>query len=340
MKNNAFGLDIGQSSIKAVWLSKENDGFFLDGAIRIPTPAHGMLSESPLDEEEIAQAIRSMVQDAHISAKNVHISLPESQAYTRVIEMPPLSDKELLSAIYWEAEQYIPVPLNTVTLDYKVLSRPEHAEAGAKMNVLLVGAVTGIIAKYEKILSLAGLTVSTVETEVLSTIRSVVLGNAYPATLIVHIGASNTFLAIIINNVVSFTYFTPIGGIAITRAIASSFGFSLQQAEEYKKAYGLSEQTFGGKIAQAAQPILTLIISEIKKALAYYQEKQKDTPIAQIVLTGGSASLPGLPTYITNAIGIESVIGNPWKILVHEDISKEIIDEAPSYAVAAGLAMR
>ena len=70
-----------------------------------------MMSESPLDEEEMAQAIAKAVKDAGVDTKLLNIALPENQVYTKVLDMPVLSDRELASAIYWEAEQYIPVPL-------------------------------------------------------------------------------------------------------------------------------------------------------------------------------------------------------------------------------------
>lgn len=340
MKNKAFGLDIGQQNIKAVWLSTEQNGFYLNAASTAPTPAKGMLSESPLDQEQIARIIQAMLKDANIATKYVNIALPESQVYTRVIQMPVLSDKELLSAIYWEAEQYIPVPLNTITLDYKVLSRPEKTEPGAKMDVLLVGAPTALINKYEKVLSLAGLIISSVETEILSTIRSIVIGDNYPPTLIVSIGAISTSLAIVDKGLVKFTYSIPTGGIALTRAIASALGFSFEQAEQYKRTYGIADKSLGGKITQAVQPVIAIILSEIKKALAFYAEKAKDNPVRQIVLAGGSAKLPGLSAYLTTMVGIESVIANPWKILMSQEVAKSVVDDASSYAVAVGLAMR
>lgn len=340
MKNKAFGLDVGQQSIKAVWLSTEKEGFFLQSAARVATPQKGMLSESPLDQEEMAHAIRTMLSEANITTKYVNIALPENQVYTRVIDMPVLSDKELLSAIYWEAEQYIPVPLNTITLDYKVLVRPQKPEEGPKMQVLLVGAPTVLIDKYEKVLSLAGLTIASIETEILSSIRSIAIGETYPPTLIASIGAVSTSLAIIEKNLIKFTYSFPTGGIALSRAIAASFGFSLEQAEEYKKAYGLSSQSLGGKIAQVVDPVLAVILSEIKKARAFYAEKSKGVPIRQIMLAGGSAKLPGLTTYITNAVGIETGIADPWKVLMSQEVSKDIVDDASSYTVAVGLAMR
>lgn len=339
MKQKAFGLDIGTSNIKAVWFAKESKGFFLQAAQTIPAPLRGMTSESPLDQEEMAKAIRAIVTESKISTRYVNVALPENQVYTRVIEMPPLSDKELSSAIYWEAEQYIPVPLSTITLDYKVLKRPQSGSL-EKMQVLLVGAPTAIIDKYETVLNLAGLSINAVETELLSLIRALVVEEQFPATLLVAIGAVSTSLAIIHNNMLVFAYSLPTGGVALSRAIASDFGFAIQQAEEYKKVYGLVDKTVGGKIGKVTEPILSSILTEIKKALTFYGNKFPNDPIKQIILSGGSARLPGLATYFTSNTGIETATANPWKILVEQEVPKDIIENAPEYTVAVGLAMR
>ncbi|HEX7041716.1 MAG TPA: type IV pilus assembly protein PilM [Patescibacteria group bacterium] len=339
MKQKAFGLDIGTSSIKAVWLSRESKGFLLQSAQMLPAPLKGMVSESPLDQEEMAKSIRAITTESKISTRYVNIALPENQVYTRVVEMPPLSDKELSSAIYWEAEQYIPVPLDTITLDYKVLKRPE-GNGLEKMQVLLVGAPTAIIDKYEHVLNLAGLSINVVETELLSMVRSLVVEDKFPASLIVSIGAVSTSLAIIHDNMLVFTYSLPTGGVALSRAIASDFGFAIQQAEEYKKVYGLVDKTIGGKIGKVTEPILFSILTEMKKALVFYGSKYPNDPIKQIILSGGSAKLPGLATYFTSNTGVETATANPWKILAAQEVPKDIIENAAEYTIAVGLAMR
>lgn len=340
MRARAFGLDIGNVSIKAVWMSQEKQGLFLDAAEIIPTPEKGMLSESTLDQEEMARAIRKLVDEANIETRYVNVALPENQVYTKVVDMPVLSDKELSSAIYWEAEQYIPVPLSTITLDYTVVRRPEKNENGGKMQVLLVGAPTMLINKYEKIITLAGLSIDSVETEILAAIRSLVIGKNFPTSIIVHIGAMSTALAIVKNNIIVFAYVIPTGGVAISRAISSDFGFSIQQAEEYKKVYGISDKSLGGKIGRATEPILLSILSEMKKAIIYYGDKYKDDKLNQIILSGGSAKLPGLTSHFANATGIETVMANPWKTLASQEVPKDILDNAPEYTIAVGLAIR
>jgi len=339
-KQKAFGLDIGSNTTKAVWLAKAEHGFYLQSALTVQTPSHGMSSESPLDQEEMAKTIRTVVDSAKISTRFVNIALPESLVYTKVIETPMLSDKELSSAIYWEAEQYIPVPLSTITLDYKVLYRPEAKAAGRMMQILLVGAPTALVDKYEKVLGLAGLSLNIVETELLSLARAIIVEDTFPSTLLVSVGAISTSLAIVRGGVLVFAYSLPVGGLAISRAIAADLGFAIQQAEEYKKAYGLADSALGGKIGKVTEPILSSVLTEIKKAFAFYNAKYPDDPIKQIILAGGSAKLPGLTTYLTQNTGVETAIANPWKLLVAQEVPKDIIENASEYTVAAGLAMR
>lgn len=345
MKTKPFGLDIGATTMKAVWLSEAKEGFILAASAISPTPVKGMISESPLDQEEMAISIKKIVDDTKITTRFVNTALPENQVYTRILEMPALSDKELSSAIYWEIEQYIPVPLTSLTIDWKVLNRPQN-QGDNKMTVLLVGAPTTLIDKYQKIFSMSGLTINSLETEILCSIRSLVKLNGadasgFPNTLIVHIGAVSTSLAIVKSGIIVFAYSISTGGNAISRAISADFGFSSSQADEYKKVYGVTENVLGGKIGQATIPILTSITTEIKKSLAFYNEKYKnDSPIQQILLSGGTAKLPGINLFFAKNLGIETAIANPWHVLGNQQVPKEILENAPDYTIAVGLALR
>lgn len=344
MNKKAFGLDIGATTMKLVWLGTKNEGYVLNSCMISPTPPKGILSSSPIDEEEMSNAIKKAVSDANIKTKFVNIALAENQVYTKVIDMPNLSDRELSSAIYWEAEQYIPVPLSNITLVWSVLKRPAKVAENEKMQVLMVGAPTALIQKYQKIIGMAGLTINSMETELLATVRSLASvgkGEPFPPSLIVNIGAVSTSLTIVREGVMIFTYSTQIGGAAINRAIATDFGLTSQQAEEYKKVYGVSGKSLGGKIGEATAPILLSIVSEVKKALAFYTQKYKDDlPIRQIVLSGGTAKLPGIEIFFAENCGIETVMANPWKILSSQQVPKEILDNASDYTIAVGLAMK
>lgn len=343
MKLNSFGLDIGATTIKAVWLSEEKGKFSFNSASCAPTPPKGLLTDSPMDQAELALSIRKMVFEAKINAKFINISLPENQVYTKIVEMPVLSDKELYTAILWEAEQHIPVPLETVTLDWKVLKRPENPNQGINMQVLLVGAPTALIEKYKNIFSLTGFTLASIETEILSVIRATMSLDNSPNTLLIHIGALTTSIAIIKNGILIFTYSVATGGTTINRAIATEFGFTISEAEEYKKTYGFSKNTtVGEKIEKAIQPVLTSILVEVKKALTFFSEKYKDEEsIRQIALSGGTAKLTGLDLFFAQNCNIETVVVNPWKtIIANEALPQQLISNGPDYTIAIGLAMK
>ncbi|MBI5044477.1 MAG: type IV pilus assembly protein PilM [Candidatus Levybacteria bacterium] len=327
--------------MKLIWLQKQRSGMMLKSCMMTVTPAKGMFSESPFDQEAMAQAIQKLMIDAKVTIKNVNVALPENQVFTKVIEMPELSDKELSSAIYWEAEQHIPAPLKTMALDYKVVKRNISDQLSSKMQVLLVGAPNTLVHRYQQIFEMTGLTITAIETEIISVVRALVPSNAASVLLVVNIGALSTSLAIVQNGIVVFTYSVPLGGLAMDRAIASNFGFTPTQAEEYKKTYGINDQNLGGKISQALQPILLSILSEIKKAIAYYADKNKnDNPLSQVILTGGSSLLPGIDLFVARNTGLETIIGNPWKIHQVAGISPELLEQGPRFSVALGLAMR
>lgn len=339
--NNSFGLDIGTSTMKAVFLQSEKDSIKFKSSIVAKTPAKGMVSDASLDQEEIAQTIRQMIQDAKIPVRNVNLALSDNHVFSKVVEMPVLSDKELSSAIYWEAEQHIPVPLTTVNLDWKILRRGLGDHRSPLMQVLLIGAPINVIKKYEKVFELAGVNIESLETETLSVIRCLITTSEYPNSLIVNIGSLGTTLAIIQKGVLVFLYSIPLGGVALNRSIASEFGFSIAQAVEYKKAYGMDENNFGGKIKVAIEPILTTLITEIKKALSFYSSKYKDEDsIKQIILTGGTAQLPGIIPVFVSQTGVETIKANPWKSQSIQNVPSELMNAGPEYTIAVGLAIK
>lgn len=341
MANASFGLDIGTTSLKSVWFEQKKDLFIVKAALASKAPVAGMISSSAIDEELMAKAIRDHATEAKIGTRNVHIALSDNLVYTKVVQMPMLSDRELEQAIFWEAEQYIPAPLSTIMLDHIILRKNIQSSEGMRMEVLLVGAPTVTLQKYQKIIEMAGLSVASIETEMLSAVRAIVSSATLPVSLIVNIGNLNSSIAIVQQGIIVFAYTAPIGSISITRAIASDFGFTSEQADEYKKAYGISDQNVGVKIKRSVEPILSALVSEVKKALAYYvQHYRGEFPVTQIILSGGTAKLPGIDAFFVNALGLETVVANPWKSLRVEGIPQVYADEGPEFTVAIGLGLK
>ena len=119
--SNTFGLDIGATSIKALSILRRGNTFNVEALGVGPAPARGLISESPEDLKIFSDTVRGVISNANIKQKEVCIALPESQVYTKIIQMPALSEKELAAALKYEMEQYIPLPLDQVKTDWQII---------------------------------------------------------------------------------------------------------------------------------------------------------------------------------------------------------------------------
>lgn len=344
MARTALGLDIGTKYIKFVELQNlGKDKFHLMALGMAPAPAKGIMSEAPIDQEALAVTIQKLLKDASVKTKSVLAALPEANVFTRIVQVPPLSERELASAIKWEAEQYIPLPLDEVNMDFSIVGESKDQEGNKKLDVLLVAAPKNLIDRYTKILEMCDLEVEALETEIISASRALLPPTpSKPITvMVVNLGAKTTDLSILRNGVISFTRSIPTGGENFTRALSQDLGFALPQAEEYKKTYGLKKDQLEGKIYRSLRPLFAIIVEEIKRSITFFQNKFPDEIVSAIILSGGSAKLPGLVESLVEEIGIETQVGNPWTRVEKDPQRFQRIDEEGSiFVVAVGLAMR
>jgi type IV pilus assembly protein PilM len=335
-----IGLDLGSHTIKLIELGKDGNQYTLMAAGSAPTPPKALSSAVAADQEAMAVAIKQLLKDTGAKSRSVNIALPESKVFTRVIEVPQLSSRELASAIKWEAEQYIPLPLEEVNVDFTVLR--ESKDTGTnKMEVLLVAAPKTLLDTYLHILELSELTAIGAETEIIATSRALIRSVPTVKTvMIIAMGAQTTDIAILRTGTLVFTRSISAGGEALTRAVSQSLDFNLTQAEEYKKIYGLQKDKLEGKLITAFKPIMESIIGETKRAMAFYEEKYKEEHVESILLSGGTSRLPGMVIYMAESMGVEVQQANPWIGIAKEARFNVLNTEGPNFSVAVGLALR
>jgi type IV pilus assembly protein PilM len=285
----------------------------------------------------MATIIGKLHKEARISGKDIAIALPEALVFTRVVTFPLLTDQEISSAIKWEAEQYIPIPIDEAIIQYQIVSRNEKATPPT-VQVLLIAAPRTLVEKYVKVCQMAGLNVARVETELLALTRA--LAPIDKTSMLIDFGAKSTDIAITNNGLLSFSRSISTAGEAFTRAVAQNLNIEYKQAEEYKKTYGLSGGELEGKIKGALDPVFSIIGDEIKKAIYYYQTEEKGSAPTSIVLSGGTSGMPEAISYLTKQMNIEIVVGNPFaKVNVDSEVAKSLAPYAPLYSIAVGVAL-
>lgn len=334
----AFGLDIGSTSIKVVQLGKQGDSFTLLAAGITPTPANGLGTENQQDLETVAQAVKKLVVDTKITTREVSLSLPESKVYTRLINLPLLTDEEVSSAIAWQAEPYIPIPVAEASLEHQVVGRtqPQGGNPG-RTDVLLIAAPKILIKKYLDVAGMVGLTPVSVVSESIA-LTSVSLSEQ--TVLLADIGAVSCDFAIVRSGQLVVSRSIATGGNVLTRAVSAGLSVDTQRAEEYKKSYGLNADYLEGRVKAAIEPAFKVIVEEARKTIQYYHsEVSKDDQVSSVILSGGTAGIPDGTSYLASALGIEALVGDPFsQIVKSEQTAKSLAAWSPLYSIAVGLA--
>ena len=331
------GVDVGSKTIKIVDLEKSGNTWVLSGSGVIAYSGNNI--EKIEDEKELsqmAQVIKKLYLGAKISKRNVNISIPEPSVFTRTIRFPMLTDQEIASAVKWEAEQYIPIPINEAVVQHTIIERNEKA-VPPQVVILLVAAPLSLVEKYIRLFQLAGLTVDSIETEMLALTRSLAPGNQ--TSVIVEFGSKSTGIGIARNKNLFFSKSFPTAGDALTRTLMQNLQVEEIQAEEYKKSYGVSKNMLEGKIERILSPILLTIVEEIKKSIHFYQVEEKGEMPKSLILAGGGSGLIELIPFLVSHLGMETAVGNPFAgIRIDSQSAKTLANFSPLYSIAVGLA--
>ncbi|HOZ80940.1 MAG TPA: type IV pilus assembly protein PilM [Candidatus Woesebacteria bacterium] len=338
--SNLIGVDIGVGSIKIVSVSKMATGYSLEAIGETKNPKSDWVKEGSKGKgmQEVANAIKSLLSDLKIKPKQVVVSLPEDEVVSRLIRLPPLKDGEIMDALRFEAETFVPFPLNEVSIDYEEI---EKDDAG-RLTVFAIAARNDLIASYVKLFKMVGLELAAIESPAISMRRTVNLTvSDKAALLLIDMGEKYSDIISINSGNIYFTRAMSVGGESLTRAISINLGLDMASAEEYKKAYGMKEMELEGKIKSAILPVFANMAEEIRRALASFREEQ-GKPVELLVLSGGGANMPGLAEELTKILGVEVQVIQPF---IKMDTSKITVpidfnSDGCRYCLAVGLALR
>ncbi len=225
---NFFGLDLGSSQIKVCQAEKSGQGFKLKALA-------------------IASEVQAAVKQAGIKSNcEVNLALPEAEVYTRIVDIPKLSETELNSAIQFEAEQYVPVSLEEVELFHQILPAVEAIESKT-MKVLLIAVPKERLNKITSLLDSAGLIPHNLETELFSLKRVLAEPNRYQLLLL--LSHKTTDMMVVYKGEPVLMHSLPGGGLGLTRSLVAEMNLSEMQAEQYKHTYGQRADLLEGKVA-------------------------------------------------------------------------------------------
>lgn len=335
-----FGLDIGTGSIKVMQIGPE-------AKKKRPVVGYGMVRFDPtvmkegeiIDMKIVAKAAKDLFQHqliGDITTRRVALSVPTFRTYTRELQLPKMSDKELSEAVLTEAEQYIPRPLDELYLDYTITGRTAD-----EVSIYMVAVSKNIVDSYTDLMRILGLETVFIEPSILASTRLLGLDthNEIPGVL-VDFGTRSADVSIFDNQHVTVTGTVQSGGDLFTENIKSALGVSQEEAALIKTKYGLSLSKKQKEIRDAVEPLLSQTIKEVKRMVRYYEERGDGTAkIGQIITMGGGANMPGLNDYLTEHLRMPVRMFDPWQVLEYGKMQPPSYAERSMYMTVAGLGL-
>jgi type IV pilus assembly protein PilM len=340
-KGALLGIDIGSHTAKIAQVKRTGKGADVLAYGHIDFPSETVVEGVIVDPDALAQSIKPLLQakEQHFSAKRVATALPVAKVFTRTLQLPVMDRSDMDEAIKLEAEQSIPVPPTDLYMDHEVIGVTKPEKGDPHTDVLMIAAPRAIVDSYVKLFDALGLEIAAVEISLMSVARAVMAaGKATAATLVMDFGSASADMAVY-DQVIRFTGTAAVGGDNITMALVKNLGVTAEQANEIKYKFGIGPSGLQTKVMEALDPLLKSMTSEMKKAIKYYQDRAAGKQISQVVISGGSANMPGLIDYLKQNLGIQIETANPWSGLGLKHVKAPDALEAPMYATAIGLAL-
>lgn len=332
-----IGLDISSTGIKL--MSVDSKKWLVSGYASADLEPLKMKEGMELDDSTfLKDNIKSLLADkiiGSISSTRAAITVPTARSYTRTFTLPASAEKSLDEAVMLEAEQYIPIPVSTLYIDYQIIER------GRKTIVVLMSAVSKVIIdNITRSVEEAGLTPILIEPAInaVGRVLTATEDGSLP-TIIVDIGPAHTDIAILDRGSIRVTGGLPVGGNSFTLNIAKKLNVSLENAHQFKVLNGLSAGPRQQKLRDALTPDLDRILVETKKVIRYYNERvNSERKLEQLLIVGGGSNVPGIGEYFTDKLVIAARVASPWQKLDFGAIQEPPKQFRPRYITVAGVA--
>ncbi len=332
-----FGLDIGSTSIRLVQLRRGGTHPALVAYGSVPVVGNITSSDSKIDQDKVSDLIRQLVRENHISIKDVVVGLPSNKVFATVITTPKLDEAQLAKAIRYQAEQYIPMAISQVKLDWAVI---DQSPDGKSLEVLLVASPSTAVEKYVGMLEAAGLEPLALEANAIAAVRSLVPPSDL-AVVVLDLGSLDSDISIVWKNAPRLIRSVSVGGLTFVRSVAQSLGLDDVQATQFTYKFGLTQSKLEGQVYKAIKPTLENLVSEIEKSVKYFNSRYPDVKLEKLIVTGPPAALPELGSFLANSAGLPVEFGNAWaNVSYPAGLQDKLMALSTEYAAAVGLGAR
>jgi type IV pilus assembly protein PilM len=342
------GLKIGASQIAAAQVVN-NGGPYLVQVAREELDPGIVVSGELRASEELAAELKRFFRKHNLPRQNVRLGISNNRIGVRTFEISGVNEpKQLANAIKYRAQERLPIPVEEAVLDYHILGEHTDEEGVVHRRVLLVVAYRDLIDRYIAACKKAGIRLVGIDLEAFALVRALapqgMPGTTNAAAVVVSVGHDRTTFAVSDGHTCQFTRVLEWGGRSLDEAIAKALDLTPSEARPIKLALSLAEPSIPAGLTseqatlvrEAALREIHVFARELVSSLQFYQSQPGSLGIGEIILTGGTAQLPGLDAELSRLLGVRTRVGDP---LVHVKVGRRVDreQELASLSSAIGL---
>ncbi len=309
MKNTFFAFDLGERYIKVADI--ENKG----NVLRANALAYDELQYNPYEKtsgdifKKSSEAIVKLLSETELKKKETNIIIPDSQSYTRIIEMPILTEKELTSAIRYQADQFIPLSIDKVSLDIYVLKKDKKTN---KSSILLVAAANAIIENVIRIIESSSLIPGSIESQTSAVLKLIthllrmnrtVKSQELLAYINFGLSSSSIYLFDPVEKIPVQVHNFAIGYDVFFRDIQANFSLDSVKSKELINRIGFLDQKSTYDLQTVLASPLNEFVSEIKRFFISAREKTSKN-IEEIYMMGEGCDFLGIDRELSQLLRI------------------------------------
>jgi len=344
--NTLIGIDISSTSVKLLEIGKNGNRYRVESYGVEPLPPNAVVEKNINDAEAVGEVIKRVVAKSRTGVRQAAVAVAGSAVITKTIQMTAgLSEQELESQITVEADQYIPYPLDEVSIDFEVQGPSEQNPD--QVDVLLAACRKENVELREDSLEIGGLEAKVVDVEAYAMERAFELieskmdadVDASERTVaIVDVGATMTTLSVLTDGKTIYTREQLFGGKQLTEEIQRRYGLSQEEAGLAKKQGGLPDDYD----MEVLEPFKEAVVQQVARSLQFFFSSSQYNEVDVVVLAGGAASTSGIADMVQEKVGTTTVIANPFAdMALNSRVNASALsNDAPSLMIACGLAMR
>ena len=337
------GIDISSTAVKLLQLAQVGGRYRIEHYAVEPLPPNAVSEKNIVEVEAVADAIRRAMSRSGAKTKFAAAAVSGSSVITKVIPMTAdLDEADMEAQVQLEANQYVPYPIEEVSLDFEVIG-PVNENPGM-VNVLLAASRTENVDVRIAALDLAGLTAKVMDVEAFA------MENAFQLIVdqlsvskdaliaMIDIGATMTTLLVLKGQRTIYSREQVFGGKQLTDEVMRRYGLSHEDAGLAKRQGGLPESYD----IEVLQPFKEAMVQQISRLLQFFYAGSEHGRVDQVVLAGGCAAIMGVTDMVQDQLSVPCIVANPLASmsLSSRVQAQAVAQDAPALMIACGLALR